>query len=99
MVAEFRKNNATTPVVLMGYANPIEAMGYETFAQAAEAAGVDGVLTVDYPPEESAGVCGHLARRHGIDPIFLLSPTTPEARMAQVASWRAASFITFRSRA
>ncbi|MHB1437948.1 MAG: tryptophan synthase subunit alpha, partial [Thiobacillus sp.] len=56
MTAEFRKTNTTTPVVLMGYANPIEHMGYETFALAATAAGVDGVLTVDIPPEESAGV-------------------------------------------
>jgi len=70
-------------VVLMGYANPIEAMGYEQFAAVAAEAGVDGVLTVDYPPEESAGFVAHLGQ-HGIDPIFLLSPTTPEARMAQV---------------
>ena len=52
MVTQFRKVNAATPVVLMGYANPIEAMGYEKFARQAQAAGVDGVLTVDYPPEE-----------------------------------------------
>ncbi|MDP2878400.1 MAG: tryptophan synthase subunit alpha [Sulfuricella sp.] len=83
MVVEFRKKDTATPVVLMGYANPIEAMGYEPFAAAAAAAGVDGVLTVDYPPEESAAFVAHLGR-HGIDPIFLLSPTTPEARMAQV---------------
>ncbi|MCL4471787.1 MAG: tryptophan synthase subunit alpha, partial [Gammaproteobacteria bacterium] len=83
MVAEFRKKDAHTPVVLMGYANPIEAMGYEQFASAAAEAGVDGALTVDYPPEESATFVAHLGR-HGIDPIFLLSPTTPEARMEQV---------------
>ena len=83
MVAEFRKKDTLTPVVLMGYANPIEAMGHEQFAAAAAAAGVDGVLTVDYPPEESAAFVEHLGR-HGIDPIYLLSPTTPEARMAQV---------------
>lgn len=83
MVIEFRKKDALTPVVLMGYANPIEAMGHEQFASAAAAAGVDGVLTVDYPPEESASFVAHLCH-HGIDPIFLLSPTTPEARMAQV---------------
>ncbi len=83
MVVEFRKKDTATPVVLMGYANPIEAMGYEPFAAAAAAAGVDGVLTVDYPPEESATFVEHLGH-HGIDPIYLLSPTTPEARMAQV---------------
>ncbi|MBU1691549.1 MAG: tryptophan synthase subunit alpha [Gammaproteobacteria bacterium] len=83
MVVEFRKKDTLTPVVLMGYANPIEAMGYEQFAAAAATAGVDGVLTVDYPPEESAAFVEHLAR-HYIDPIYLLSPTTPEARMAQV---------------
>jgi tryptophan synthase alpha chain len=84
MVAEFRKRNKTTPVVLMGYANPIEAMGHETFAAAAQQAGVDGVLTVDYPPEESVEWSACLAR-HGMDPIFLLSPTTPQARIEQVA--------------
>jgi len=84
MVAEFRKRNKTTPVVLMGYANPIEAIGHEAFAAAAEAAGVDGVLTVDYPPEESVEWAACL-ERHGIDPIFLLSPTTPQARVEQVA--------------
>jgi tryptophan synthase alpha chain len=83
MVIEFRKKDMLTPVVLMGYANPIEAMGYAQFAATAAAAGVDGVLTVDYPPEESAAFVEHLGR-HGIDPIYLLSPTTPEARMAQI---------------
>ncbi|WP_028490119.1 tryptophan synthase subunit alpha [Thiothrix lacustris] len=84
MVAEFRKTNQTTPVVLMGYLNPIEIMGYAEFAKAAEAAGVDGALTVDLPPEEGMGVLP-LFREHGIDPIFLLSPTTPERRIATVA--------------
>ena len=84
MVAEFRSRDQTTPVVLMGYANPIEAMGHEAFAIAAERSGVDGVLTVDYPPEESAGWTACLDR-HGIDPIFLLSPTTKPARIEQVA--------------
>ncbi|MEW5942811.1 MAG: tryptophan synthase subunit alpha [Pseudomonadota bacterium] len=83
-VAEFRKTNASTPVVLMGYLNPVEAMGYEKFAAAAAQSGVDGVLTVDCPPEESAGLAEAL-NRHGIDPIFLLSPTTPSSRIAQVA--------------
>ena len=93
MVTEFRKQDTSTPVVLMGYSNPIEAMGYEFFATAAKAAGVDGVLTVDYPPEESVKFVECLAR-HGIDPIYLLSPTTPEARMAQVAKL-ASGFIYY----
>ncbi|WGZ95510.1 MAG: tryptophan synthase subunit alpha [Candidatus Thiothrix putei] len=84
MVAEFRQTDTTTPVVLMGYLNPIEIMGYAEFAKAAEAAGVDGALTVDLPPEEGMGVLP-LFRAHGIDPIFLLSPTTPERRIATVA--------------
>jgi tryptophan synthase alpha chain len=79
-VAEFRKTNQTTPVVLMGYANPIEAMGAEKFAEQAQAAGVDGVLVVDYPPEESAAFCKALQAR-GLDPIFLLSPTSSTERI------------------
>jgi tryptophan synthase alpha chain len=84
MVAEFREQDATTPVVLMGYGNPIEAMGWETFAQRCEDVGVDGVLTVDFPPEESHEAFNHL-QHHDIAPIFLLAPTTTEARIAQVA--------------
>lgn len=84
MVAEFRKINDRTPVVLMGYANPVEHMGYEKFSIAANGSGVDGVLTVDIPPEESNGVAD-VFKAHGLDPIFLLSPTTPEARVEQVA--------------
>lgn len=84
MVAEFRKNNSETPVVLMGYANPVERMGYDVFAEAAKSAGVDGVLTVDIPPEESHGV-SDVFKANGLDPIFLLSPTTPESRVEQVA--------------
>jgi tryptophan synthase alpha chain len=83
MTAEFRKTNATTPVVFMGYANPIEAMGHEQFVAAAKAAGVDGVLVVDYPPEE-AGEFSKLLTDDGLAPIFLLSPTTPESRIAAV---------------
>lgn len=84
MVAEFRRQDGSTPVVLMGYLNPVEAMGHEAFVAAAAKAGVDGVLVVDLPPEES----GDLAERMGaagIDPVFLLAPTTTEARMARVA--------------
>ena len=84
MVAQFRSKDASTPVVLMGYGNPIEAMGWECFATRCAQVGVDGVLTVDFPPEESHEAFGHL-HRHGIDPIFLLAPTTSDARIAQVA--------------
>jgi tryptophan synthase alpha chain len=84
MVEDFRKNDRSTPVVLMGYANPIEAMGYGRFAARAKECGVDGVLTVDYPPEESGEWAKHLEREK-IDAIFLLSPTTPQARIARVA--------------
>lgn len=83
-VAEFRRADASTPVVLMGYANPVERMGRAAFAAAAQAAGVDGVLVVDYPPEE----CGEFAatmRAAGIDPIFLLAPTSTDERIAQIA--------------
>jgi len=83
-VAEFRKSNAQTPVVLMGYANPIEAMGIEAFVEAAKRASVDGVLVVDYPPEESKDLAAML-RTRGIDMIFLLAPTSTEARIEQVA--------------
>ena len=84
MVAEFRKQDSNTPVVLMGYGNPIEAMGWEIFSRRCEDVGVDGVLTVDFPPEESHEAFEHL-QRHGIAPIFLLAPTTNEARIQQVA--------------
>jgi tryptophan synthase alpha chain len=84
LVAEFRKADAATPVVLMGYANPIEAMGLDRFAAAAAAAGVDGVLVVDYPPEEAA-TFGAAIKANGMDPIFLLAPTSTAARIAQVA--------------
>jgi len=84
MVAEFRRSNDTTPVVLMGYGNPIEAMGWEVFSRRCAEVGVDGVLTVDFPPEESHDAFEHL-QRYGIDPIFLLAPTTEEARIEQVA--------------
>jgi tryptophan synthase alpha chain len=84
MTAEFRKTDAKTPVVFMGYANPIEAMGQAKFVAAARHAGVDGVLVVDYPPEE-AGEFSVLLSADGLAPIFLLSPTTSEARIAAVA--------------
>jgi tryptophan synthase alpha chain len=92
MVRTFRKTNTTTPVVLMGYANPVERYDqkYATpgvsspFVRDAAAAGVDGVLIVDYPPEECEAFAADL-RAHGMDLIFLLAPTSTEARMAQVA--------------
>jgi tryptophan synthase alpha chain len=84
-VREFRRTNSDTPVVLMGYANPIEAMGVQAFTDAAQMAGVDGVLVVDYPPQE----CMEFARTlksAGLDPIFLLAPTSSEQRFAEVAA-------------
>ena len=84
MVAQFRSQDVNTPLVLMGYGNPIEAMGWEPFAARCAEVGVDGVLTVDFPPEESQEAFHHL-HLHGIDPIFLLAPTTSDARIAQVA--------------
>lgn len=84
IVQQFRQLNTTTPIVLMGYANPVEAMGRETFAQAAAEVGVDGVLIVDYPPEEYDDFSDMLVTR-GIDPIFLLAPTSTDERIQQVA--------------
>lgn len=84
LVVEFRKTDGKTPIVLMGYANPIEAMGLDKFAAAAAQAGVDGVLVVDYPPEEAA-VFGSAMKAQGIDPIFLLAPTSSAERIAHVA--------------
>ncbi|SFO84828.1 tryptophan synthase subunit alpha [Ralstonia sp. NFACC01] len=83
-VRTFRTTDSTTPVVLMGYANPIERMGVDAFAKAASEAGVDGVLVVDYPPEECEAFAKTM-RAAGIDPIFLLAPTSTEARIAQIA--------------
>jgi len=83
MVAEFRKADSSTPIVLMGYANPVEAMGTDKFIAAAKAAGVDGVIVVDYPPEECEPFAA-LAKNAGIDPIFLLAPTSTDKRIEQV---------------
>jgi tryptophan synthase alpha chain len=92
MVSEFRKTNTTTPVVLMGYANPVERYDQKharagvssAFVQDASAAGVDGVLIVDYPPEECEAFAADL-RAHDMDLIFLLAPTSTSQRMQQVA--------------
>src|SRR5690554_6883500 len=83
MVRAFRETNQTTPVALMGYLNPIEYMGYDTFAREAAEAGVDGVLIVDLPPEEAETVAP-LFREHGLDCIFLLAPTTTLERARKI---------------
>jgi len=92
-VRRFRETNSTTPVVLMGYLNPIEAMGYAAFADTAAAAGVDGVLTVDIPPEEGSDFVPAM-KRHGIDPIFLLAPTSHRARIERITS-TASGFVYY----
>lgn len=84
LVKAFRVSNTVTPIVLMGYTNPIEAFGIGSFVQTAREAGVDGVLTVDSPPEECTELATQL-RHMGMAPIFLISPTTSEPRMAQIA--------------
>ncbi len=83
-VSDFRDADKATPIVLMGYANPIEAMGVENFIGAAKTAGVDGVIVVDYPPEECADFAA-LAKKNDIDPIFMLAPTSTDQRIEQVA--------------
>jgi tryptophan synthase alpha chain len=84
IVAEFRKENTTTPVVLMGYANPIEAMHRDRFVSAAADAGVDGVLVVDYPPEEADDFAA-LLYKSDLSPIFLLAPTSSSGRIQAVS--------------
>jgi len=82
-VREFRQDDPVTPVVLMGYANPVERIGQETFVRKAHEAGVDGVLIVDYPPEESERFAA-LMKAHEMDTIFLLAPTSTEIRMEKI---------------
>ncbi|MDF1587934.1 MAG: tryptophan synthase subunit alpha [Gammaproteobacteria bacterium] len=84
MVRQFREKDKITPIVLMGYANPLEAMGYEAFAKRAEEVGVDGILTVDMPPEESEQFLT-IMDSHNIDTIFLVAPTTSLERMDKIA--------------
>ena len=84
-VRGFRERNATTPVVLMGYANPIERYGIARFIADAKTAGVDGVLVVDYPPEEAVEFVAAL-KAVDLDPIFLLAPTSTEQRMKEVGA-------------
>jgi tryptophan synthase alpha chain len=93
MVRAFRERNDTTPLLLMGYANPVERLGYAQFADAAAAAGVDALLTVDIPPEEVARLNVEL-RRVGVDNIFLIAPTTPNERMDLIAA-EAGGFIYY----
>jgi len=85
VVAKFRERNRDTPLVLMGYANPIEAMGVDAFVRRAREAGVDGVIVVDYPPEEAAEFA-RLLCAHDIAPIFLVAPTTPASRIERIAA-------------
>jgi tryptophan synthase alpha chain len=84
MVKEFRRSDTATPIVLMGYANPVEAMGAEKFAAAAKDAGIDGVIVVDYPPQECLEFSA-LMKKSDIDPIFLLAPTSTKKRIEEVA--------------
>ena len=84
LVREFRQTDSETPLVLMGYLNPIESFGYEAFVVGAREVGVDGVLTVDLPPEEAAELAEPLIAA-GIDPIFLLAPTSSAERIGQTA--------------
>ena len=93
MVREFRQQDSATPIILMGYLNPIEVWGYREFAQAAGEAGVDGVLTVDMPPEE-ADEFKEFLQSNGIDAIFLLAPTSGEDRIQKVVG-AASGFIYY----
>lgn len=85
LVEEFRKTNTTTPVVLMGYANPVERMGYTAFATEAARVGVDGLLTVDLPPEEATLLTEEL-KKVKVESIFLIAPTTTDQRIEKIAA-------------
>ena len=93
MVAEFRQTDNKTPIILMGYANPIEAMGSEKFTQLAKTAGIDGVITVDYPPEECKDFIKQL-QANDMDSIFLLSPTSDAARVELIVN-QASGFLYY----
>jgi len=93
MVRAFRVDDPDTPVILMGYLNPVEVMGYEAFAEQAREAGVDGVLTVDMPPEEADDFIA-VMRAHDLDPVFLLAPTSTADRIDSIAA-HASGFIYY----
>ena len=93
MVKEFRQQDNETPVVLMGYLNPVEVMGYKTFAEAANTAGADGVILVDLPPEEGEALVAEL-KANELDMIFLLAPTTTDARMQLICDM-ASGFVYY----
>lgn len=93
MVKAFRKTDQQTPIILMGYANPIEAIGPVAFADRAKAADVDGVITVDYPPEECGDFVQEL-RKRDIDPVFLLAPTTEPKRVDLIVN-QASGFVYY----
>lgn len=93
MVKDFRKEDSKTPIILMGYLNPVEIMGYSEFAECAGEAGVDGILLVDMPPEESDEFQAEL-NRHNISQVFLLSPTTSDDRLMQICS-KASGFLYY----
>lgn len=93
MVTEFRKTNSETPIILMGYLNPIEVMGYEAFSEKANEAGVDGILVVDLPPEEADELQSTLKQLE-IDQVFLTSPTTTDERLKQISS-KASGFLYY----
>ena len=93
MVTEFRKTNSETPIILMGYLNPIEVMGYEAFSEKANEAGVDGILVIDLPPEEADELQSTL-KQLAIDQIFLTSPTTTDERLKQICS-KASGFLYY----
>lgn len=93
VVRRFRQSDANTPVVLMGYLNPIEARGAEKFVEDAAANGVDGLIIVDMPPEEGTEVLAAM-RATGLDPIFLIAPTTIPERMAAICK-ESGGFVYF----
>jgi tryptophan synthase alpha chain len=84
LVAEFRQQDDKTPIVMMGYLNPIEVMGYQKFAEKAAGCGIDGVITVDMPPVEAEDYVPAL-KSQGLDPVFLLAPTSTEERIRKLA--------------